>query len=560
MSVSTRRTALRRHPKRSRPVGEKSERRAAFLVLTLTLLCLIPFVGRPFNIDEPLFIWTAEHIQSHPGDPYGFEVNWYGVRSPMSATTKNPPLASYYIALIAGILGWSEVALHLAFLLPAAMSALGAFCLARRLCARPLEASLASVLTPVFLTCSSTIMCDVMMLAFWVWAVFFWLRGIEDNSRKSLVISAFLIALSALTKYYGMALIPLLAAYALARTHRLGMWAAYMLIPAAILCGYQLWTTALYGRGLLLDAAEYASAYRNVQGLVTCNQFMVGLSFMGGCVATATLIMPLIYSRKELLGWAAVLVGICVFVPIFLDLDHIESGGFVVWPNLVQYAIMATGGISLLVLAVLDLWKHRDAGSLLLLLWIGGTFVFASLINWTVNARSLLPMAPAAGILLVRRLDDPRTPPGRRTRGLAPVLAASALLSLLVTYADYSLASTARNAAVDITEDYKGERIIFQGHWGFQYYMQKLGAEPVDFNHPELRPGDILVAPTNNVNVAPVSCNIATLCEVREYQPMPWIAVLCREVGAGLYASICGPTPFLFGRVPPEAYQIFLVR
>lgn len=38
----------------------------------------------------------------------------------MWEVTKNPPLACYYLAISAMILGWSEPALHIAFLLPAA--------------------------------------------------------------------------------------------------------------------------------------------------------------------------------------------------------------------------------------------------------------------------------------------------------------------------------------------------------------------------------------------------------------------------------------------------------
>jgi hypothetical protein len=42
---------------------------------TLTLAtraALLPFLAKPFNIDDPLFIWTAHQIQSHPANPYGF--------------------------------------------------------------------------------------------------------------------------------------------------------------------------------------------------------------------------------------------------------------------------------------------------------------------------------------------------------------------------------------------------------------------------------------------------------------------------------------------------------
>jgi len=38
---------------------------------------------------------------------------------PMWQIQQNPPLASYYMAMVASIGGWSERALHLGFILPA---------------------------------------------------------------------------------------------------------------------------------------------------------------------------------------------------------------------------------------------------------------------------------------------------------------------------------------------------------------------------------------------------------------------------------------------------------
>ena len=39
-------------------------------------------------------------------------------------------------------------------------------------------------------------------------------------------------------------------------------------------------------------------------------------------------------------------------------------------------------------------------------LWVIGTFLFAAFLNWTVNARSLLPLTPAVAILMTRRLEQ----------------------------------------------------------------------------------------------------------------------------------------------------------
>src|SRR5579859_2458671 len=70
----------------------------AFAVLTVvTLACLLPFLGKAFHIDDPLFIWCGRHIVSDPWNFYDFKVNWFGKEEAMSTAMQNPPLASYYL-------------------------------------------------------------------------------------------------------------------------------------------------------------------------------------------------------------------------------------------------------------------------------------------------------------------------------------------------------------------------------------------------------------------------------------------------------------------------------
>ena len=71
---------------------------ASPIILTLlVLVCLTPFLGKAFHIDDPLFLWAGKQIVQHPGNPYGFTVTWYTEPEQMSDVTQNPPLASYYI-------------------------------------------------------------------------------------------------------------------------------------------------------------------------------------------------------------------------------------------------------------------------------------------------------------------------------------------------------------------------------------------------------------------------------------------------------------------------------
>src|ERR1700722_14924573 len=77
-------------------LGHDWRRRNSYLLLTaLTLLCLLPFSGKSFQVDDPLFVWAGKHIAQHPLDPYGFRLVWDTTEVSMFQVTKNPPLSCY---------------------------------------------------------------------------------------------------------------------------------------------------------------------------------------------------------------------------------------------------------------------------------------------------------------------------------------------------------------------------------------------------------------------------------------------------------------------------------
>src|SRR6478609_8747543 len=213
--------------------------REALFAAIAVIAALAPFLNKAFHIDDPLFLWMAQQIAHHPGDPYGFAVNWYVSNQPMFSIMQNPPLSSYYIALIASFLGWSEPAMHGAFLVPAIAAVLGTFFLAQRLSGSPLTGALLTLFTPVFLVSATTVMCDVWLLALWVWSVHCWLRGLERQSYWLLLLASLLAAAAALTKYFGVSLVPLLAVYTLVRERRLTSRLLFLLIPVAVIGIYE---------------------------------------------------------------------------------------------------------------------------------------------------------------------------------------------------------------------------------------------------------------------------------------------------------------------------------
>jgi len=521
------------------------ERRPRVVLTLATLALLLPFSGKAFHMDDPLFIWTGRQMRAHPFNPYGFDVNWYGSVMPMAQVTRNPPLASGYIALLSSIFGEREFCLHIGFLAQALGAVLGTYALGRRFCKQPFFAALATLLTPVFLVSSTTLMCDVLMLALWIWATVWWLRALDKNEPLAFTLAGLLLGACGLTKYFGVALLPLLFAYSLFKTERLGWWLVYFLIPIAIFALYEWWTRSLYGNRLLSDAAIYATRIGSHQGTPFLLELLTALAFVGGCFVIVLIFTPFLWPAKV---WMGIGAGILVFLAITRT-----QLPFAVY---CQGVILIAGGIGVIALSLLDFRRQPDACSLLLGLWVLGTFLFCFL-NWTVNGRSLLPMTPAVAILLWRRMENNAWSNECRYVGLA--FAAAALISLLVTRADYQLANTARTAAAEVRQTLgKSSPIWFQGHWGFQYYAEAQGLTAFDNTYSRIKPGDLMVIPTDNTNVLNVPSDRTESVGVIREIPCPWLSTMDVALGAGFYSDRWGRLPFVFG--PARAQEYRLVR
>ena len=500
--------------------------RDAFFATIVVITALAPFLNKAFHIDDPLFLWMAQQIAHHPGDPYGFAVNWYVSNQPMFSIMQNPPLCSYYIALIASFLGWSEPAMHGAFLVPAIAAVLGTFFLARRLCNSPLLAALLLLFTPVFLVSATGVMCDVWLLALWVWSIECWIHGLARNSFWLFLLAAILAATAALTKYFGVALVPLLAAYTLVRerglTHRL----LYLLVPVVVISSYQLITKAKYGQALFSAAMLFSWKETARPERHFFQQLCIGLSFAGGCLVPISFYAPFLKLRQRL-GEAGsfaaesgkmpdfrILLPVITMFTVLVPLMYFGMAGAVtsksaLVPVAIERALFITTGTGILALALADIVQRKTADSLLLALWVLGTFLFAAMMNWSITSRTFLPMAPAVVILLIG-VKTIAAPPGAKVVSCKLVAATtnytilpSALVSLLITIGDYKLANTARQAASKFQERFQNQsgNVWFEGHWGFQYYMQQWNAKPLDAKQGGLVSGDVLIVPINNTNV-----------------------------------------------------------
>jgi hypothetical protein len=167
-------------------------------------------------------------------------------------------------------------------------------------------------------------------------------------------------------------------------------------------------------------------------------------------------------------------------------------------------------------------------------------------------------LVPVVGILLARRLEEWG---GHQTRLKTIVsfsmIGVAGLLAVATMHADYAWSNTARLAARDITSKYDNiGKVWFQGHWGFQYYMEESGAQPMDFTRNNIQPGEYLVIPVNNSNAQDPDDRF-DLVEVMRYQHGSFLAIMNSAYSAGFYSSYFGAMPYSLKKPTDEVYLIF---
>ena len=129
---------------------------------------------------------------------------------------------------------------------------------------------------------------------------------------------------------------------------------------------------------------------------------------------------------------------------------------------------------------------------------------------------------------------------------------------MIVAWADFRLAATAREAATAIARAYGGaaKPLWFQGHWGFQYYMEKNGGSAYDRKNSSIRPGEVMVVAENNTNAFPEILEQGDPLQIMRFTPARFLTTMNYSAGAGYHSSGFGPLPFLVDKELDERYHI----
>ena len=208
---------------------------------------------------------------------------------------------------------------------------------------------------------------------------------------------------------------------------------------------------------------------------------------------------------------------------------------------------LRVGGLSVLALPILDIKRRKITTACCFCSGFSEPCCSAS--DWTINGRSIFHDA-AVAILLLRNLEPSGALPHRL---LNWSLGAAAALSLLVSFADYRLAESARTAVHDIAlkiESLPKGTIWFQGHWGVPILRPGKWVAAFRFQTAAVRSGDLIVLPFNNHEPGGDSPETVERLFTLELPVLPGISTMSQALGAGFYSDKGGRSRSLSDAFP----------
>jgi hypothetical protein len=532
---------------RVRPSGEAARMilRLAAPAMVVASLLLLPFLNKPFTIDDPLFLREARHALVDPLHPADFEQVWNaGDRLKLSQYLLGGTLPAYVLLPVVA-LGGREWMAHLYQLLLLSGFLIASVSVARRLGCDRRQANTVGLLiasNPVTLAMAATCMPDVMAMMFGMAGMDRLLLFREERRWGAGLSSGLLLAAAVLCR---VSTAPLLLVAALLLMPATWKRAAECLWPL----GVAMVAVVLF-LGLNRGPAANATVGAAFQALTSMRNVPRNLvAFL--CFQALTgplLVYALLASGRKFAVVVAALVALGVAGSLFAG----AVGGSA---NLVLYAVPAAIGLCFILALVDVVGDIRPA--LPLLVWLGAGLVALPYVY--IGAKYLLPGVPAAALLIV--LHAARVRQRRYPLTVALLVAMGWICGALIIAGDTTLASSQR-AAVDrliVPRIHRGATVWAGGQWAFLGYAEDAGARALANTPPLPGPGDIIVVSRLDyygmLHRLPIRLELLNTQTDRRCGAF----VLNRRLGAGFYSDRFGYLPFAIGCAEVNAYDLYRV-
>lgn len=560
------------------------------IALGCALVVSVPFLDKPFTIDDPVVVEVAEQILKDPLRPYSGEITWMRDRVPVFKSTTNPPLLSYCLSPILGIFGHSEIALHLGMLPFFVMLALAMAVLAFRFAAGRLWPLFFVMASPAVVV-SSNLMRDVPGTALMVAAVACFVLGCDRDRKRLMALGAFWAGCAILTKYSHMVAFLILGSYAL--LYRKPKALVWLLIPVAMIAAWFAQNVWAHGE---VHLAYMAREYRGTENYDWLDKLRGGATVVGALLWLWP--VAIVHDLRNLKWWRLSLAALFSLAGVVEAYRYETAMEFRLGPDF--YFWLVTGIVLLvwvLCAALERIWRdsrttvsqpteeeppqeesaqdeepfesNRGRDVLFLLIWVGCHLGIALFGVGFQAVRHILPLFPALTLLVVLVLHaEGSMKSGWLVRTLLGVtLAIQLLLAAFLGVADYEYANTARKYVREelpkLAEQARQEGLTIQyrGSWGWRIYARQAGLTNIAHNDP-VPPGDsVLVYPRHAYkNDFPEGFDESRLTLVEEHAYSAKIPLRTTRSWAGFYAVVHNTAPFRYAEDELDVFEVYYVE
>jgi hypothetical protein len=450
--------------------------------LILATVCLLPYLNKPFLIDDPFFLTMAKQIVKHPMHPMDFDICWDNTVDCTKAYVLTPGNALIGYVLVPTVLGGAhEWMAHLTQLVLVWIAVVAMTSFVLRFGwdrGHAIVGALLLVVIPPFLHMASTAMPDCLATAVALVAMERLAAWKTEQKWGQGTAAAIALGLAGFARSHLALLLPLSAFFLLDSIN-----------PREVLAQIRrklwLWTPVFAGSALLLAiivAVREHNLAINPPPLVTgsryiaLNLFSYLLYFAFPLPLAACWLANRFRTRRLLLVFILLAVAV---LPVLLHWSQ---------PFAVFLALLGCGALTTLFFEAL---KKRDHFGLFLVLWLLIPLPIVYYIHLPI--KYLLPCVPAV-ILMCFRLMEGFSVRVVRIAAVA-LIAASTGYSLLILHSDAEFAEFGRDAMYRLISPNvaAGEKVWFGGQYWSYWYAPLAGATLTFPGGPQPKPGDLLV-------------------------------------------------------------------
>ncbi|MBI3027862.1 glycosyltransferase family 39 protein [Candidatus Woesearchaeota archaeon] len=556
-----------------------SEKSAILIITLLSIILSLPFISKPYHVDDTPFMYVAEQITKDPLRPYSFNFEWSS-QSGQASHIDDTPLVSYYAALIFVLFGKSEITVHLSFIIFKILAGISFYFLAKKFLINALIPTLIMVSTPTYLVMSHNIMPDVPMISMFLLATALFIYGTDKSNHKLMFLGGFAAGLAYLTKPNAIVIIPLLALYAILK--KKPRYTAYTLVPIAMITLFSIHNYFFQNDVLILGYIPFLFQLKQSAGgmEIYVAYFIANLSYIGGAtIFTFFFLYPFLYKKRNwMLLAACVSITVVMAFLLYQVSENFISGQYTI-PQLMMFTVFVASS-AFFILAVIAEYCNKitpcikstlsfrnsrcDSNTFFLLIWFFGVYIFNSgfISGGSVKYNTLF-LPPL--VLVYMKLFDKYAERYKLKKIpiLLIMLFATMATGIVVALADFNFATVYKDFAYNVADKYKSSNntVWFLGHYGFQYYMENKNYKVLLIGSNEPKKGDIIAKariPSPRKMISELKKR-TVLLETVSYDGSLPIRTQNGRAHAGFYTYGGGFLPYSISDAKLENFDIYLV-